>query len=137
MNNNFATTERNRSLFMSLSCSTSYLTSNNVFVAGDKTGVMTSSPNIFINSLSFSNMPMCITLFFLSILIPRKVFLFPLTTDKSPKCLFISSMMFVITYYVDDNKSSYKNPAVITNIIEEINKKIGDLSVLRGKKKPS
>ena len=36
---------------------------------------------------------------------------------------------------MDDNKSSYKNPAVITNIIEEINKHFGDFSVVRGNKK--
>ena len=41
---------------------------------------------------------------------------------------------FTIVCYVDDNKLSHKNPAVISNVIKEIRKLFGDLTVARGKK---
>ena len=95
--NIFSTTDWNISPFLSLSCSTSYLTSNYYFVDGYETDVLTSYSNIVIHSLSWLTMSMCIALFFISVFIHRKVFLFPLTTDKYPICFFIYSMMHDIT----------------------------------------
>ena len=47
----------------------------------------------------------------------------------------IEGTQWTIAWYVDDNKLSQKNPALISNIIEEIRKHLGDLSVVRENKK--
>ena len=39
-----------------------------------------------------------------------------------------------ISWYVDDNKLSHKNPSVIPDIINKSKKHFGDLSVFRGNK---
>ena len=114
MRNNFATTEWNISPFLSLGCSVSYLTSNNCFVAGEKTGLLKFSPDIVINYLSCLTMSMCIILFFISMFVPKMVCLFPLTIDKSPKHFFIPQVISeIIAGFLCDNLLSSTYQAMV------------------------
>ena len=46
----------------------------------------------------------------------------------------IEGTQCTITWYTEDNKLLHKNPKVISDIINEVNKIFGELSVVRGNK---
>ena len=46
----------------------------------------------------------------------------------------IEGSMCVITWYVDDNKISHKNPKVVDEIIKAIENRHGQMTLCRGKK---
>ena len=97
INNNFSTTKWNNSLFLSLSCSASYLTSNNFLVAIYVTNVLTPSPKLSMHSSNCLTILTCIVLSFFYIFIPKRVCLFPLSPYSSPKLFFTSFMISDIT----------------------------------------
>ena len=55
------------------------------------------------------------------------------TYDKCVKKKVIEGTQCTFFWYVDDNKLSYKNPEVISDIINEEKKHFGEVSVVRGK----
>ena len=97
INKNFTTTEWNNYSFLSLIFLASSLTLNNLFVAGDVTNIMTSSPNIYMHSSNCSAISNCIVLSFISVFVPKKVWFLPLTIDSSPKLFFTSFIISDIT----------------------------------------
>ena len=46
----------------------------------------------------------------------------------------IEGKQCTISWYMDDNKLSHKNPAVISEIINKVKKRFGDISVVRANK---
>ena len=54
--------------------------------------------------------------------------------DKCVANKIINGKQCTMTWYVDDNKLSHKDPAVVTEVLEEISKHIGNLTITRGKK---
>ena len=82
LNNNFATTMWNRPWFFSLNYSESFIISHNFFVARDETDVLKSSPNIVMHYSNCLTISTSFMLPFISMYIPKKVCLFPLTTDR-------------------------------------------------------
>ena len=97
INNNFATTECKNALFLSLSFLAFSVTLNNFLVVRYMIDVLTYSPNISMQSTNYSIISTFIVLYFIFIFIPKKVWLFPLTTDIYPNCFFISFMISNIT----------------------------------------
>ena len=81
-------------VLFSLNCSASSLTSNNFLVAGYDTDILTYSPNIAMHSSNCSTISTFIMFYFISVFIPKKIFLFPLTTDRSPKQIFALLMIY-------------------------------------------
>ena len=103
MNNNPSNTKWNKSPLFLFSCYVSSLTSD-----GNKTGVLTSSPKTVIHSLSISTMSIWIIMFYFLMFIHIMVCLFPPTTIKYPKKLFIPFVMFkIIAGYLCDNLFSF------------------------------
>ena len=102
INKNFATTKWNSYPSFLLNFSASYLTSNNLLVAVYDTDVLMSPPNIFMQSSNCSTVSTCIMLSLISIFIPNKACLFPLTTYISSKSFFTFLTMSDITarFYV-------------------------------------
>ena len=43
-------------------------------------------------------------------------------------------MMCMIVWYMDDSKLSHENPNVVTDVLEEIKKYFGNITISRGKK---
>ena len=83
INKNFSTTKWKNYTFFSHSCLESSLTPNNFLVAGDLIDVVTSSPKNSMHSSNCSTLSICMVLYFISIFIPKKVCLLPLTTYSS------------------------------------------------------
>ena len=57
------------------------------------------------------------------------------TLNPCDKCVankVINGSQYTIAWYVDDNKISYRNPAVVDEMLEMMNKKFGKLVVSRG-----
>lgn len=54
--------------------------------------------------------------------------------DKCVANKIINGKQCTMTWYVDDNKLSHKDPAVVTEVLEEISKHFGNLTITRGKK---
>ena len=46
----------------------------------------------------------------------------------------IEGTQYIIAWYMDDNKLSHKNVEVISYIINEVKKRFGEISVVRGNK---
>ena len=95
--NNFTTTKWNNSPFFSLSCLASYFTSNNFVVAADLTNVLTSSPNISINSSKFLTILTFIVLSFIYIFNPRK-FDLPLSQQIDLQNVSSLHLWYLISY---------------------------------------
>ena len=55
------------------------------------------------------------------------------TYDKCVANKIINGKQCTIVWYVDDNKVSHKDPAVVTEILNEIKKHFGDITISRGK----
>ena len=52
--------------------------------------------------------------------------------DKFVANKVIEGTQFTIDWYVDDNTLLHKNPEVISDIINEVKKSFGELSVVKG-----
>ena len=88
INNNFSTNKWNNYPFFSLIFLTFFITFNHFLVSGYVTDVLTSSQSISMHSSNCSAISTFIVLYFISILIPNKVWSFPLRTDISPNFFF-------------------------------------------------
>ena len=93
INDNFTITEWNNSTLLSLSCLVSFLTSNNLLVAGDVTSILKNSLNIYMHYYDCSSISTCMMFSLISIFVQKKVYLLPLTTDTYPNFFFTSFMI--------------------------------------------
>ena len=53
------------------------------------------------------------------------------------KCVankIINGKQYIVVFNVDNNKVSHKDPTVVTQVLDEISKNFGDLSITRGNK---
>ena len=117
INKKFATIEWDGFTFFLLHFLASFFTSNNLLVAGDETDVMTSSPNSDMYTSNCLNILTCIMLSFISILIPKKVCLLPLTPDRSRKCFFSLLMIYDLNArFLGDSFLSFTYQAIVRSI---------------------
>ena len=54
--------------------------------------------------------------------------------DKYVANKLINGRQCTIVFYVDDNKISHKGPTMVTQVLDQISKYFGDLSITRGNK---